>query len=89
MDQATIITVMQDAIRTVLIVSLPMIGIALVIGLIISIFQAATQVNEQTMTFVPKMVGILIVLLVFGGFILSNLTEFTNRMYSFALMISG
>lgn len=80
---------MQDAIRTVLMVSLPMIGIALAIGLIISIFQAATQVNEQTMTFVPKMVGILIVLLVFGGFILSNLTEFTNRMFSFALMISG
>lgn len=88
-DQATIITVMQDAVRTVLLVSLPMIGVALVIGLIISIFQAATQVNEQTMTFVPKMVGILLVLLIFGGYILSNLTEFTNRMFSYALMISG
>lgn len=88
-DQATIITVMQDAVRTVLVVSLPMIGVALVIGLIISIFQAATQVNEQTMTFVPKMVGILLVLLIFGGFILSNLNEFTTRMFSYALMVSG
>ena len=88
-DQATIITVMQDAVRTVLVVSLPMIGVALVIGLIISIFQAATQVNEQTMTFVPKMVGILLVLLVFGGYILSNLNEFTSRMFSYALMVSG
>ena len=89
MDQATIITVMQDAVRTVLIVSLPMIGIALIIGLIISIFQAATQVNEQTMTFVPKIVGILLVLLVFGGFIMTNLNEFTSRMFSYALMVSG
>ncbi|MEI6100393.1 MAG: flagellar biosynthesis protein FliQ [Eubacteriales bacterium] len=89
MDQSTIITVMQDAVRTTLMVSLPMIGIALVIGLIISVFQAATQVNEQTMTFLPKLVGILLVLLVFGGYILSNLTEFTSRMFSYAVMITG
>jgi Flagellar biosynthesis pathway, component FliQ len=80
---------MQDAVRTILIVSLPMVGIALVIGLIISVFQAATQVNEQTMTFLPKLVGILLVLLVFGGFILSNLSEFTTRMFSYAAMITG
>lgn len=89
MDQSTIITVMQDAVRTTLMVSLPMIGIALVIGLIISVFQAATQVNEQTMTFLPKLVGILLVMLVFGGYILSNLTEFTSRMFSYAVMITG
>ena len=80
---------MQDAVRTTLMVSLPLVGIALVIGLIISVFQAATQVNEQTMTFLPKLVGILLVMLVFGGFILSNLTEFTNRMFSYAVMITG
>lgn len=89
MDQSTIITVMQDAVRTTLMVSLPLVGIALVIGLIISVFQAATQVNEQTMTFLPKLVGILLVLLVFGGYILSNLSEFTTRMFSYAAMITG
>jgi flagellar biosynthesis protein FliQ len=89
MDQTTIITVMQDAVRTTLMVSLPLVGIALVIGLIISVFQAATQVNEQTMTFLPKLVGILLVMLVFGGYILSNLTEFTTRMFSYAAMITG
>lgn len=89
MDQSTVITVMQDAVRTTLMVSLPLVGIALVIGLIISVFQAATQVNEQTMTFLPKLVGILLVMLVFGGYILSNLTEFTNRMFSYAVMITG
>lgn len=75
--------------KTVLMVSLPMLGIGLAIGLIISIFQAATQINEQTMTFIPKIIGILLVLLVCGGYILSNLTEFTNRMFSFAVMVSG
>ena len=80
---------MQDAVRTVLMVSLPMLGIGLAIGLIISIFQAATQINEQTMTFIPKIIGILLILLVCGGYILSNLTEFTERMFSMAVMISG
>jgi len=89
LDQSTIITVMQDAVRTTLMVALPMVGVALVVGLIISVFQAATQVNEQTMTFLPKLVGILLVMLVFGGFILSNLTEFADRMFSYAVMITG
>ena len=80
---------MQDAVKTVLMVSLPMLGIGLAIGLIISVFQAATQINEQTMTFVPKIIGIMLVLLVSGGYILSNLTEFTQRMFSLAAMVSG
>ncbi|MGI6152256.1 MAG: flagellar biosynthesis protein FliQ [Christensenellaceae bacterium] len=87
-EQATVISVMQDAIGTVLVVSLPPIGIGLIIGVVISIFQAATQVNEQTLTFVPKIVGILLALLIFGGMMLSNLTEFAQRMYDYALMIA-
>jgi len=75
---------MQDAISTVLTVALPCILVGLVIGLVISIFQAATQVNEQTLTFVPKIVGILLSLLVFGGFMLNNLMEFITRMYDYA-----
>lgn len=78
---------MQEAISTVLTVSLPAVGVGLVIGVIISIFQAATQVNEQTLTFVPKIIGILLALLVFGGLMLSNLTEFTDRVYQYALEV--
>ncbi len=74
---------------TVIAASLPMVGIGLVIGIIISIFQAATQVNEQTMTFVPKIIGILLALLVFGGFILSTITGFTERVFAYALMLAG
>ncbi|WP_066684193.1 flagellar biosynthesis protein FliQ [Christensenella intestinihominis] len=88
MDQATIITIMQDAISTVLTVALPPILIGLVVGIIISIFQAATQINEQTLTFVPKIIAILVALLIFGGMMLNNLTEFTTRIYEYAVTVS-
>ncbi len=81
MSQGDIINVIQQAVYTVLVASAPLLGVGLVIGLVISIFQAATQINEQTLTFVPKIVGILLSLLVFGGFILSTVTEFTTRMF--------
>ncbi|MDL2237836.1 flagellar biosynthesis protein FliQ [Christensenellaceae bacterium OttesenSCG-928-K19] len=85
MDQATIIMIMQDAIYTVLEVALPAILVGLVIGIIISIFQAATQVNEQTLTFVPKIIGIFVAILIFGGTMVTNLTDFGYRVYEYAL----
>ena len=83
MEQAQVITVMQDGVMTIITVSAPILIVAMVVGLIISIFQATTQINEQTLAFVPKIVGILIVLLVFGGMMLTNLTDFTHRMYGY------
>jgi len=84
MEQSQVITVMQDAITTILTVAGPMLIVAMVVGLIVSIFQATTQINEQTLAFVPKIVAILLTLLVAAGFILTNLTEFTARMYDYA-----
>jgi flagellar biosynthetic protein FliQ len=55
----------------------------MVVGLIISIFQATTQINEQTLAFVPKIVAILLTLLLTAGFIITSLTEFTTRMYGY------
>jgi flagellar biosynthetic protein FliQ len=75
---------MQDAITTILTVAGPMLIVAMVVGLIISIFQATTQISEQTLAFVPKIVAILLTLLLAGGFIITNLTEFTERMYGYA-----
>ena len=84
MDQAEIITVMQDAVTTILVVAAPIMIVAMVVGVIISIFQATTQINEQTLAFVPKIVAILLVMLVFGGMMLSNMTEFSARMFGYA-----
>ena len=79
-----VITIMQEGIQTCLVVALPSILVGLVIGLIISIFQAATQINEQTLAFVPKIIGIMLSLLLFGGFMINNLTELTMNMYNYA-----
>ncbi len=83
MDQAEVITVMQDGVMTIITVSAPILIVAMIVGLVISIFQATTQINEQTLAFVPKIVAILVVLLVFAGMMLTNLTDFTYRMYGY------
>lgn len=83
MDQAQVIKVMQDAIYTVITVAAPAMIVGLIIGIIISIFQATTQINEQSLGFVPKIIGILLALVVFAGFMLTNLTDFTHRMYDY------
>ena len=72
-----VITFAQEAIKTTILVSLPVLLIGLVVGLIISIFQAVTQIHEMTLTFVPKILAILLGLLVFGSWMLELLTRFT------------
>jgi flagellar biosynthetic protein FliQ len=72
---------MRNAIYVVLVGSAPMLIAALLIGLIVSIFQATTQINEQTLAFVPKIIGIFFALLLFGGFIISKVTDFTSLLF--------
>lgn len=81
-SQTDIIAIMKAAIFTVLSASLPMLIAALVIGVIISIIQATTQINEQTLAFVPKIIGILFTMLIFGGWIISKLTGFTTDLFA-------
>ena len=72
-----VITFAQEAIKTTILVSLPVLLIGLGVGLVISIFQAVTQIHEMTLTFVPKILAILLGLLVFGSWMLELLTRFT------------
>ncbi len=81
MSQADVLSIMQDAIYTTIVASSPMLIVAIVVGLLISIFQATTQINEQTLAFVPKILAILLSVLFFGALILNTLTEFTVRLY--------
>ncbi|MGD9950635.1 MAG: flagellar biosynthesis protein FliQ [Desulfobulbus sp.] len=78
MSPQTVIDIGRQAVQTVLMTSAPMLLAALVIGLIISIFQAATQINERTMTFIPKIVGVFVTLLIFGPWIMEILITFTT-----------
>lgn len=81
LTQSEILTVMRNAIYVVLVGSAPMLIAALLIGLIVSIFQATTQINEQTLAFVPKIIGIFLAILIFGGFIISKITDFTGLLF--------
>ncbi len=85
MGQAEVTTIMQDALTTILLVSLPLLGIGLVVGLIISILQATTQINEQTIVFVSKILSVFGALILFGSWMLTQLTEFTYRVYDFII----
>ncbi|MFH5183183.1 flagellar biosynthesis protein FliQ [Paenibacillus sp. TAB 01] len=87
MGSEFVIRLAGEAVYTVLKASAPMLILALVVGLIISIFQATTQIQEQTLAFVPKIVVVLLAILIFGPWILTTLVDFTynllNNLYKF------
>ncbi|MDR0381818.1 MAG: flagellar biosynthesis protein FliQ [Oscillospiraceae bacterium] len=85
MGQNDVISLVQDAVMTILTVSLPLLGIGLVVGLIISVLQATTQINEQTVVFVSKILSVFGALILFGPWMLTQLQEFTMRVYGYIL----
>lgn len=82
MTPTTVVDIGRDAVEVLLIVSAPMLGAALVTGLIVSIFQAATQVNEMTLSFIPKLIAVFVVIIVGGPWMISLMTEYIRRLYS-------
>ncbi|MFV9509845.1 flagellar biosynthesis protein FliQ [Tepidibacillus sp. LV47] len=82
MSQNFILHLFENAIYTILIVSAPIIGLGLLVGLLVSVFQATTQIQEQTLAFVPKIVAILLAIVFFGPWMLSRLVEFTQALFS-------
>ncbi len=71
------VSICRKAVQTVLLSAAPMLLAGLIVGLLISIFQAATQINEQTLTFVPKIVAVFITLLIFAPWLIKLLSTFT------------
>ncbi|EKD88199.1 MAG: hypothetical protein ACD_35C00005G0002 [uncultured bacterium] len=82
MDEAYLITLSQNAITLMLVVAGPILLVSLLIGTIISLIQAATQVNEVTMTFIPKIVGIGLILLLLGSWMMQKLLVFTTGIFN-------
>ncbi len=82
MDEAYLITLSQNAITVMLVVAGPILLISLLIGTIISLIQAATQVNEVTMTFIPKIVGIGLVLILLGSWMMQQILVFTIGIFN-------
>lgn len=78
MNQTMTLDLLRNAFMCMVKVSAPAMIVAMAVGLVISILQAATQVQEQTLSFVPKMIAVLVSLIVFGSFMLSTLMSYFN-----------
>lgn len=81
MTPSTVIDIGRQAMEVAILVSAPLFIAALVTGLLISIFQAATQINEATLSFVPKLIVVFITLVVAGPWMISTLTDYIQRLY--------
>ncbi len=79
MNAQMVLTMGQEALWTLLLVSAPILGIVLVVGLVISLFQAITQINEATLTFIPKLLAAMLVLALAGPWMLSMLIDYIRR----------
>ena len=84
-----VVSLMRSGVLQVLMMAAPMLLIGMVVGLIVSIFQATTSIQEQTLTFVPKIIAILGALMVFGPWILNSMVQFTLRLMALIGDMSG
>ncbi len=81
MNSQSVLTLGMDAMQTTLMVAAPLLIVALVVGLLVSVFQAATQINEQTLTFIPKLVAVLATLAIGGPWMMAVITDFMRRVF--------
>ncbi len=70
----------QEALMVVLLVSAPMLGLGLIVGLAVSVFQATTSIQEQTLAFIPKIIAVFVAVLIFGPWMLSIMVEYVTNM---------
>ena len=82
MTPESVMTMGRTAMEITLLVSAPLLLIALIIGLIVSIFQAATQINEATLSFIPKLVGVFITLVIAGPWMLSVMIDYMRQVFT-------
>jgi len=77
----TAVQIGREALYMVILVSAPMIGLGLLVGVIVSIFQATTQIQEQTLAFVPKIIAVFVAVLIFGPLMLTLMVDYTRQIF--------
>ena len=82
MSPEQVMNIGRDAMEVTLMVAAPILLVALIIGLVVSIFQAATQINEATLSFIPKLVGVFIALVFAGPWMLTTLVDYMHIVFS-------
>ncbi len=81
MTPEAVMTLAQQAMQMTLMIAAPMLLSALLIGLLVSIFQAATQINEATLSFIPKLLGMFLVLMLSGSWIIGTMVDYVQRLF--------
>ena len=82
MTDADVLDITQDMVWCILKCAAPLLLVSLIVGLIISIFQTVTSIQEQTLTFVPKILGVFVPMLICGSWMLNNMSSFIERLWS-------
>ena len=82
MNSTAVIAMVREALELTLLVSAPLLLTALAVGLVVSVFQAATQINEMTLSFIPKLLGVFVAIVVSGPWILQLLVDYTQRLFT-------
>lgn len=80
MTDLVVVSIAREAVITILLVAGPALGIGMLVGLLVSIFQATTQIQEQTLTFIPKIVAVLVSIVIFGPWMIRRLVDFAERL---------
>lgn len=81
MTTDAVVEIANEALFLIIKVSLPVLLVSLIVGLLISIFQAVTSIQEQTLTFVPKIICVFLALIVFGQWMLTSMVEYTTELW--------
>lgn len=82
MNEGVVLGLMKEALTVSLLVGAPILATTLVIGVVVSVIQAVTQVNEATLTFVPKLIGVFVAMLLFGPWMMSTLLDFSAGLFA-------
>lgn len=80
MSEGTVVNIGREALYTILLLAAPVLGLSLVVGLVVSIFQAATQIQEQTLAFIPKILAVFVAVVLFGPWMLKVMLDYSTRL---------
>lgn len=82
MTPESVLTIIEQALEVGVLLSIPMLGAALVTGLLVSLFQAATQINEMTLSFIPKLLVLVVVLIIAGPWMINLMVDYMRRLFT-------
>lgn len=89
MTPESVMTMAHQAMYVALLLAAPLLLVALVVGLVVSLFQAATQINESTLSFIPKLIAVAVTLVIAGPWMLSTLLDYMRHMFTITSAVTG